>query len=156
MTANWTITEGRLGLPAIDAAADAATMPPGSTCRASHAAYGEAEFVFLAGAASTAVGDVVTHLGGATTRLPATGAVGPVAVTMSAAGAGQYGWYAVSGVVPVTTSGAVAAGAPAYAAATGKVDDAVVAGELITGMWFAATTGGAGTATAQLSYPQIS
>jgi hypothetical protein len=152
----WTFSDGRLGLPAIDAAADAATIPLGSTCRASHATYGEAEFVFLAGAASTATGDAVTYLGGATTRLPATGGAGPVAVAMAATGAGQYGWYAVRGVVPVATSGAVAAGAPAYAAAAGKVDDAVVAGELITGMWFSATTGGAGTATAQLSLPQIS
>lgn len=62
---------------------------------------------------------------------------------------------AAAGVAPVNTAGAVANGAPVYAAATGKVDDAVVAGELISGMWFAATTGVAGTAAAQLNFPFI-
>lgn len=99
--------------------------------------------------------DVVTYLSGASTRLAATTAVGPVAVAMSANIANQYGWYCVSGNVLVKTNGGVASGAQAYAAATAAVDDAVVAGEAITGMFFAATVGSAGTALATLQRPTI-
>lgn len=152
---SWTITEQNMGVPGVDDVGDVAAVPLGTSVRAVHPTYGAAALVYLSGAASTAAGDVVTYINNATTRLAATDAAGFVAVAMAAVGSNQYGWYAVAGVVPVNTAGAVALGAPAYAAAAGKVDDAVVAGEQIAGMRFAATTGAAGQAAAQLAYPSI-
>lgn len=155
MSSAWVITEQHLGCQDIDVTDTVQRHGLGSIVRARHATYGVAEFVYLQGAASTAVSDVVTYLNGASTRLAATTAVGPVAVAMSANIANQYGWYCVSGTVPVKTNGGVAAGAQAYAAATAAVDDAVVAGEAITGMFFAETVGSAGIAKATLQRPTI-
>lgn len=155
MSSTWTITDPQLGCQDIDVTDTTQRHGLGKIVQARHATYGTAEFIYLQGAASTAVSDVVTYLYGASTRLAATTAVGPVAVAMSANIANQYGWYCIGGTVPVKTNGGVAAGAQAYAAATAAVDDAVAAGEIITGMYFAETVGSAGTALATLQRPTI-
>jgi hypothetical protein len=94
---------------------------------------GVAEFIYLKGVASTAVGDWVTYNmdDGGTTRLVAN-AIGPVAVAMSANVASQYGWYQIQGKAVANCLAAFADNGNVYATATaGSVDDAVVAGDLV-------------------------
>ena len=125
----------------------------GTIVTAADSTYGVAEFIYAKGVASTAAGDVVTidTKGTATTRGVA-GGRGVVGVAMSANVASQYGWYAISGAVPVK-SGTVAAGAPAYLTSTaGQIDDAVVSGDKVDGLLTAAADSG-GFATCQLSRP---
>lgn len=69
--------------------------------------YGAAEFIYLKGVASTAVGSLVTY--NATTGTTALAPVGankpqPVAVAMSANVANQWGWYQISGIAVVAKS----------------------------------------------------
>lgn len=95
------------------------------------------QLIYLKGVADTAAKDAVTYnpQTGVTARLVA-GARGPVAVALSACGAGKYDWYAIRGVVPVK-SGTVVVGTPAFASATtAQVDDANVSGDKIEGMTF--------------------
>lgn len=95
--------------------------------------YGEAEFIYLKGVASTAVGDFVVYEANGVTARAATRSTGPGAVAMSACLANQFGWYQRTGRAKVT-AGTVADNAQLYLTATaGTVDDAVVAGDLIYG-----------------------
>lgn len=96
-------------------------------------AYGEADFVYLKGVASTAKGDLVVFEGNGTTIRAAARAEGPCAVAMSACVASEYGWYQLTGLA-VITSGTVSDNAQLYLTATaGSVDDAHVAGDGILG-----------------------
>ena len=92
-------------------------------------AYGEAEFIYLKGVASTAAGDLVVYdpVAATTTRLVAASR-GPVAVAMSANIASQYGWYAVFGNVPVNTTSAGIGAANAGLASTATAGQATVRG----------------------------
>jgi hypothetical protein len=85
-------------------ASSASPTPPnslGKIVRAVDPTYGEGEFIFLAGVASTAVGSVVTYDGTtyATTLIANTANQSrPVAVAMSAnTSSSTYGWYQISG-----------------------------------------------------------
>ena len=72
--------------------------------------YGEAEFIYLKGVASTAVGSIVTYntSSGTTALAPVgTNKPQPVAVAMSANVANQYGWYQISGIAVVAKSATV-------------------------------------------------
>lgn len=95
--------------------------------------YGVGEFIYLLGAASTAVGSWVTYdQDGNTTTLLAANAIGPVAVAMSANVANQYGWYQISGKAIGKALTGFVDNANVYATATaGSVDDAVVAGDRV-------------------------
>ena len=55
------------------------------------------EYIFLLGVASTAVASWVTYDESGVTALLATGAVGPVAIAMSASVADVWGWYQIYG-----------------------------------------------------------
>lgn len=88
--------------------------------------YGEGEFIYLLGVASTAVGSVVTY--DASTYQTVLCAVGgniprPIAVAMSANVASQYGWYQISGVATVkkTCTISLAAGAAVGVLTTGLI-----------------------------------
>lgn len=75
--------------------------PLGTIVRAVDPTYGEGEFIYLLGVASTAVGSLVTY--NASTYTTALAPVGtnkpqPIAVAMSANVASQYGWYQISGI----------------------------------------------------------
>lgn len=73
----------------------------GTIVRASDPLYGEAEFIYLLGVASTAAGTPVTYnLSTFATTLAAvgTGIPQPVAVAMAATVALEYGWYQISGL----------------------------------------------------------
>lgn len=147
-----------MGMQPISEASTVKRHELGTIVRATDVSYGEATFAYLIGVASTVAGDVVcfNSKSGATVRAVAGGAtsVGSVAVAMSACDATtKYGWYAVSGSVPVTTA-TVAADAQAYLTSTaGTVDDAASATAVI-GMTFKAADSG-GFATAQLAFPSI-
>ena len=82
----------------------------GKVIRAKDPTYGEAEFIYLLGAANTVVGSAVTYVvsTGATTLSTTSGVVNggaPLAVAMSANIAGQYGWYQISGDAVVVGRG---------------------------------------------------
>jgi len=78
---------------------------PGMIIEASDPTYGTAEFIMLAGVASTAVGSVVTYnTTSFTTTLAAVGTnkPQPIAIAMSAnTAATTWGWYQISGVAVV-------------------------------------------------------
>jgi hypothetical protein len=73
---------------------------------------------------------------------PATGGVGPVAVSFGIVATGRYAWFQIAGNAKVLAPNAVAAGANVFplAATPGSVDDAAVAGEQILGAKFSTTT----------------
>jgi hypothetical protein len=153
---NFQPTTPLAGTQPINQASTTKAHSLGTRIRAADANYGEIECVYLAGVANTAAGDIVTYdqKAGTTTRGTAGGVKGPVAVAMAAIGAGSYGWYAVSGSVPVN-SGTVAANTRAYGTATGgQIDDAVSATNAIDGMFIRSADAG-GFATAQLDRPSI-
>ncbi len=132
--------------------------PLGMVVLATDNTYGQGEFVYLKGVASTAAGDLVAYdtANGDTQRAVHGGAAtsGPCAVAMSANVASQYGWYQVAGAGPVA-SGTVAADAQLYLTSTaGSVDDAVVPGDLIDGIASRSATS-AGFTTCQLARPSI-
>src|SRR5512139_3435024 len=77
-------------------------LRPGMVVRAQDPTYGEAEFILLAGVASTTVGSLVTYnTTSFTTALAPIGAnkPQPIAVAMSAnTAATTWGWYQISGI----------------------------------------------------------
>lgn len=121
--------------------------------------YGEGEFIYLKGIASTVVGSLVTYDQNlaVTALAPATGGFGPVAVAMSINVASQFGWYQIRGVAVVKAPNAMVVGAELFmlAATPGSVDDAAVAGEQILNAKVSTTTGtpSAGLALIQITYP---
>ncbi len=145
----------RIGVSDIAETSTTQLYPLGTRVQAQDASYGVGEFIYLLGVASTAVGSWVTYEqdSGATTLLAAN-AIGPVAVSMSANVANQYGWYQIYGKCP---SALVLAGfadnANVYATATaGSVDDAVVAGDRVKNARGASAISG-GAAEMELWYP---
>jgi hypothetical protein len=109
--------------------------------------FGYARFVYLSGAASTAVGDMTRYAQtGATTRTVA-GSRGPCAVAMVAnTSTSGWAWYMVKGVAVVNCA-TVVANAPIFSTATaGQVDDLVAAGDKISNaMTLTANAAGATT-----------
>ncbi|PDT15901.1 hypothetical protein CO670_15510 [Rhizobium sp. J15] len=95
--------------------------------------YGVGEFIYLKGAANTAIGSWVTYnADDYSTTLLAANAIGPVAVSMSANVASQWGWYQISGKAIGLCLAGFVDDANVYATATaGSVDDAVVAGDRV-------------------------
>ena len=82
----------------------------GAIVRGVDPTYGEGEFIYLKGVASTAVGSIVTYntSSGTTALAPVgTNKPQPVAVAMSANVANQYGWYQISGIAVVAKSATV-------------------------------------------------
>jgi hypothetical protein len=98
----------------------------GQVERAFDPTYGAGEFILLVGVANTAVGSLVTYDGTTyQTTLAATTAnqARPVAVAMSANGAGSFGWYQIEGtaVVAKTTTAKVSPTVAIGVVSTGKI-----------------------------------
>lgn len=94
------ITDGRIGFQRIADTSTTQNHPLGTVVRAVDPTYGEGEFIYLVGVASTAVGSPVVYndLTFQTTLAPVgTNKPEPVAIAMSANVASQYGWYQISG-----------------------------------------------------------
>lgn len=100
----------------------------GTIVRAKDPTYGEGEFIYLQGVASTTVGALVTYNIGWQSAL-ATSAVGisnPHAVAMSACVASEYGWYQISGLAIVSKANTSSfAASAALASASGEAIAAV-------------------------------
>jgi hypothetical protein len=147
-----------VGLPPVTDTDTTQKVRIGLKAKAFDPTYGEGEFIYLLGVASTVVGSVAIFddRTGATT-LTVAASRGPCAVAMSANVASQYGWYQIQGAA-VVKAGTVAANTAAYSTATGgQIDDAVVAGSGIDGMTIKTADGtpAAGFAVAQISYPSM-
>lgn len=98
--------------------------------------FGDGEFIYMKGIGSLVAGDVVAYDEFYTTGRMVSATRGPVAVAMSAALLNQFGWFQVQGVAVVSVLAAFAANAACYLTGTaGNIDDAVVAGQKIDGMW---------------------
>jgi hypothetical protein len=114
------------------------------------------EYIFLKGVASVVAGTAVTYDENFATARTVTGARGPVAIAMAAIDATtKYGWFQIFGKGSGDFAGAAVAGAKVYSASTGKVDDAVVAGDQIDGAFVGATVAGAGAGDILLCYPSM-
>ena len=112
--------------------------------------YGEGEFIYLLGVASTAVGAVVTFGGQSsgtptyqTALAPATANLAqPLAVAMSANVASQYGWYQITGNAVAQTNGTLATGpAPVYLAGSGQVTSTQANGKQVVNAQNVTATG---------------
>lgn len=117
-------------------------------------ALGSAEFIYLKGVASLAVGDVVTYnaFTGATTRWAGTANTGaPLAIAVSAPSSSQYGWFQISGNAVVTCSGTVAAGDAAFYSATATLKTAAVNGKQVLNCVAASANGATVGSTALAS-----
>jgi hypothetical protein len=118
---------------------------------------GPGEFIYLQGAANTAVGSWVTYnADDGTTTLLVADASGPVAVSMSANVANQYGWYQRTGKAVAKALAGYVDNALVYATATaGSVDDAVVAGDRVKNAKGASALDGPATGMAEfeIQYP---
>ena len=121
---------------------------------------GSAEFIYLKGVASLAVGDVVSYnaLTGATTRWAGTANTGtPLAVAVATPSSSQYGWFQISGNAITTCSGTVAAGDAAFFSATASLKTAGVNGKQVLNCVAASANGatlGTGTSAVTLASTQ--
>lgn len=155
----WTIQENSLVGQPLGDTSTVQRHALGTIVRAKDPTYGSGEFIYLKGIASTVVGSLVDYDVnlGTTALAPATAGTGPVAVSMSANVASQYGWYQIAGAAAVKAPNAMTPGADVFmlAATPGSVDDAAVAGEQILGAKVSTTTGtpSAGLAIIQISRP---
>lgn len=98
------ITDGKIGYPVITDTSSTAQVPVGTIVRAYDTTYGEGEFIYLKGVASTAVGSVVTYNTSSyqTALAPVgTNKAQPIAIAMSANLADKFGWYQISGIAVV-------------------------------------------------------
>lgn len=154
----WKIVSPLVGAPAIDSTDTVQALPLGTRIRAKHVTYGDGEFIYLKGVASTAVGSWVTfYPDDWSTVLLAANAIGAVAISMSANSAStSYGWYQIYGKgVGLALTGYLD-NALVYATATaGSADDAVVAGDRVKGAIGASAVGtpSAGFAEFELNFP---
>jgi hypothetical protein len=97
----YAVTDCRIGTQPIADTDTEQKHKLGTIVRAVDPTYGEAEFIYLKGVASTAVGSLVTYnTSSYTTALAPVGTnkAQPIAVAMSANVASQYGWYQISGI----------------------------------------------------------
>lgn len=154
----YVVTEDKVIPQAIADTSSTKLVPLGTRIKAVDSTYGEGEFIYLAGVASTAIGDLVIfdQYAGTTTRAVA-GSRGPAAVAISANVASSYGWYQIAGAA-VVKAGTVAANGNVYLTSTaGTVDDATVSGDKVDGARFKTADGtpSAGYAIAQISRPSL-
>lgn len=150
----YSISTPRIGCQSIAQTETTQNHPLGTIVTAVDPVYGEGEFVYLKGVASTVVGSaVIFDQYAGTTKLAAAGDRGPVAVAMSVNVANQYGWYQIAGSAVAKAAAPMVAGGAVYVTATpGMVDDAVVATDKIDGARFKTADG---TPSATFSIVQL-
>lgn len=113
------------------------------------------EYIFLKGVASNAAGKWSTFDENYATALLTANAVGPVAISMGAAVANEYGWYQVFGVNTIASTDTVAADVQLFIDGTdGRADDAVVTGDMILNA-FSRTADTSNVATVWIAYPSV-
>lgn len=129
----YTINNPRIGMQPIATTDTVQNHPLGTIVNANDPVYGAGEFIYLKGLAATAIGTWVTYdQDDNSTVLLAANAIGPVAVSMSANVASQFGWYQISGkAIGLALTGYVDNALVFATATAGSVDDAVVAGDRV-------------------------
>ena len=136
-----------------------ANLPLGTRRRAVHATYGEGEFVYLKGVASTVVGSAVQiQQDDWSTALLTSSLKGDVGFAMSINVASQYGWYQIYGKAIAKVLSGFVDNADVYATATaGSVDDAVVDGYMVHKARGASAidTPSTGLAELEIAYPYV-
>lgn len=152
----YTVTDQRLGWQPIATSEATAMHPLGTIVKAYDPTYGEGEFIYLKGVASTVVGSIVNYK--ATTYQTALGYAGenvpgPVAIAMSANLADKYGWYQISGIAIAVKSSAVsfaAAAKVAVSTSTGLAVASISGNELQGAMVSAVASAASGRTTVAL------
>lgn len=141
----YRITDPRAGSQPIANTSTTQLHPLGTIIRATDPTYGEGEFIYLTGIASTVVGSWVTYLPDDwDTALIVADAIGQVAIAMSINDAvTDYGWYQISGKAVAGSATASADNGLVWIAASNTVDDVSVAGDLVNLARFAETISGA-------------
>ena len=130
----WTKTSSVITKQAIDATSTTLDNPLGTKVTARHADYGDAEFIYLLGVASTGQSDWVTFDEAYVTTRTVADAKGRVGIAMSDNVASQYGWYCIYGRVPGGVLASFADNGVVFLSATaGHIDDADVAGDKVEG-----------------------
>jgi hypothetical protein len=132
----------------------------GTIMRGKDPVLGAGEFVYLVGVANTLVGsavvwDVASHQ---TTLAPVGSTLPrPIAFSMSANPAGQYGWYQVYGMANAAKASATtfAAGVAVGVAATGLVAASAAGQELSGALSAAAAVNGELTVLLHISHPTM-
>ena len=146
-----------IGCQAIAETSTVQKHPLGARVKAVAPTYGEGEFIYLLGVASTAIGSWVTYnQDDGSTALLAANAIGPVGIAMSANVANQYGWYQIYGkAVGLVATGFADNGLVFATATAGTADDAVVAGDRVKNALGASAIGtpSAGKAEMEIQYP---
>lgn len=133
-------------------------LPLGTRIKGTDPTYGEGEFIYLKGVASTVVGSAVLYNPDDwSTSLLAANDIGLVAFAMSACVANEFGWYQIYGKAVGAVAGNVADNALVYAAGSGAIDDAVVAGDRIKNAKFGSAHGtpSTGLAEVEIMYPFV-
>jgi len=131
----WRIVDTIAGTQPIATADTTQNHPLCKIVRAVDPTYGEGEFIYLKGVASTVVGDWVgySNVTGTSVRAVANGNY-PLAVAMSACNTTtKYGWYQISGTAQANglTSITHSTGFLWLTATAGSVDDASVIGDAV-------------------------
>jgi len=136
----YSLTSNYVGAPVITDTDTTKKVPLGTIVRAYDPTYGEGEFIYLLGVASTEVGSVVKYDATTwqTTLLTVSNGKNkglPVAIAMSANLASNYGWYQISGnAVVKKTTVAVTPQVPVFiSATTGRIKVLASAGQQILG-----------------------
>jgi hypothetical protein len=133
----WIIRDGLAGWQPIATADTTANHPLCTIVKAQDPTYGEGEFIYLKGVASTAAGDWVGYTPGSATtpgtsvRAVANGTY-PLAVAMSACNTTtKFGWYQIAGTAVALglTSITHTSGFLALTGTAGALDDASVIGD---------------------------
>lgn len=155
-------TNGRVIPQAIADTSTTQLLPLGTRVLAvdtASTAYGEGEFIYLKGVASTVVGSVVTFAqDDHSTALLVANAIGPVATAMSICVASEFGWYQIYGKAVCKGLASLADNANVYGTATaGSVDDTPVAGDRVQNAKTASAldTPSTGLAELEIYYPFV-
>lgn len=115
-------------------------------------------YIYLIGVANNVVGAWVTYDETGQTTLLAANAVGPVAVSMAAILAGQYGWFcrkALSVPANLAANSADNSGQLGREGADGVAGDGRAAGDAIIGAVARAATTAAATVAVQIDFPYV-
>ena len=152
----YQVTDARIGCQPIADTSTTQLHPLGTIIRANDPTYGDGEFIYLLGAASTVVGSVVTY--DASTYQTVLSAVGgniprAVAIAMSANVASQYGWYQIGGVAVVAKQCTVslAAGAAVGVLSTGLIAGTGSGKEILGAAVAAVASAAAGRTTVKVA-----
>lgn len=143
------ITVHEAGITDPDTAVVRTRVPLGTIVRGHDPTYGEGEFIYLKGVASTIVGSIVEYTTSFATGLETTNVAlsRPNAVAMSACVANEYGWYQISGISLMAKNTGTSLVADAGVRASAGFAVAIATGAVINGAAIVAVSAAAsGTA----------